>query len=443
MAGRSGWQHFGGVRNTALVIAVFIALLALADCKMPWTSQTSPRPTPTTTPASPLASQTIYWNQNGQLTALRASDGKVRWHMDVKWASCGNDGCAFTYGPLTSTLDGDTLYSLGTNDHRSAAVNAIATRDGMMRWQTPVAGCLAAPMASPLVASGVVYVSLTEHWSGGVGCGPTGWVYALRASDGHVLWRVPFAQSVWPTLALTDGVLVVGNSTDNKFPAMSWITGLRASDGKQLWRISRATDKIEFTADSGLVITKTTAGIRYDSGLRVEALRASDGVSLWESAVIPSSDPVYFMDPLLVNGIAYVFSASGDLYALGVSDGQMVWHIQMGAHSVGPLTFANGRIYFGRGRDLDVFNATTGALIRSFRFFDQPTVSNDPNYVWSTAVVTDSAIFVSVGVYNCLPRCHLIDLDGHLYALDVATGKMLWQYQTPHGFQVTAPMLSS
>lgn len=444
MASASGRQRFGGVRNMAPVIALLVALLVMAGCKMPWTSQTSPRPSSTVTPAAPLASQTIYWNQNGQVAALQASDGKPRWQMGGWWSgpltSCG--GCTVSYGPLMSTLANDAVYALGNDDHNSAAFYAIATRDGAIRWQAPVAGCLAVPMASPLVANGVVYVSLTEHWSGGIDCGPTGWVYALRASDGHVLWRVPFTQSVWPTLGLANGVLIVGNSTDNKIPAMSWITGLRASDGKQLWRISRATDKIEFAADGGLVITKTTAGVRYDSGLRVEALRASDGVSLWASAVIPSPDPAYFTNPLLANGMAYIFSASGALYALRLSDGQVAWRFQAGNKSIGDLALANGHLYLGVGPALDVLDATSGALVRSYPLFDPSAASSDARYIWSAPLVTDSAIFVSAGFHDC-SRCHSEDLNGKLYALDAVTGNILWQYQVRHGYQVTPPLLGA
>lgn len=440
-------HHPGSFRRRALFIVLLIALLVTAGCAFPpysGSSRPANRPAPTTTPVSPLANQTVYWNQNGWLTALRANDGKVRWQTGNWWSAplhaCG--GCTVSYGPLESTLVGDTIYALGNDAQNSAAVYAFATSDGTIRWQLPVTGCLAAPMEPPLVVDGVVYVSLTGHFNGSIGCKPIGWVYALRASDGHVLWHAPFSQSVWPTLALTNGVLIVSNSTDNKYPATSWLTGLRASDGKQLWRISHATDKIEFAAESGVVVTKSASGIRYDSGLRVETFRASDGKSLWTSAVIPSSDPGYFMNPLLANGIIYIFSASGILYALRASDGREAWHNQIGARSIGTPVAVNGKLYVGIGSALDVFDAISGALIRSYPVFDPSAASSDARYNLSAPVVTDTAIFVSAGFYDC-SMCHFEDLNGKLYALDKATGKLLWQYQTLHGYQVIAPALGA
>jgi outer membrane protein assembly factor BamB len=429
-----------------LLMTLLLALLVTAGCAFPpypGSSRPDHRPIRQTPPSSPLASQTVYWSQNTWLTALRVSDGKPRWQIGHQWAASADGKGAFTYGPLAATLADGSLYALGIDDHNSAAVYAFATRDGTIRWQLPVTGCLAIPMEPPLVVDGVVYVSLTGHFSGDVGCKPTGWVYALRASDGHILWHVPFTQSVWPTLALTDGVLVVANSTDNKYPATSWLTGLRASDGKQLWRITRATDKIEFAADDGQIIIKRTAGIRYDSGLKVEALRASDGTRLWASAVIPSSDPEYFMDPLLANGAIYIFSASGTLYALRASDGREAWRYQTGARSVGTPVAANGRLYMGVGSTFDVLDATSGTLLSAHLLFDPSAASNDANYVWSAPVVTDSVIFVSAGLFDCPPGflCRPDYLDGHLYALDTLSGKVLWQYQAPQGQQVTTPML--
>lgn len=443
-------HHPGGFRRRVLFVVLLFALLTLAGCELPLqpgTSRPVDRPAPQTTPVSPLVNQTVYWNQIGRLTALRASDGQVRWQTGGWWSAplhgCG--GCMVSYGPLESTLAGDTIYAVGNDGQNSAAVYAFATSDGTIRWQLPVTGCLAAPLEPPLVVSGVVYVSLTGHFNGSIGCKPTGWVYALRASDGHILWHVPFSQSVWPTLALTNGVLIVSNSTDNKYPEMSWLTGLRASDGKQLWRVTRATDKIEFAADGGVVVTKNTAGIRYDSGLKVEAFRASDGTSLWTSAVIPSSDPEYFMNPLLANGMVYIFSASGDLYALRARDGRETWRFQAGKGSIGVPAIVNGHIYLGIGASLNVLDAASGALVHSYSVFDPSAASGDPGYIWSAPAVTNMAIFVSAGYFNCPAGfvCHGASLIGKLYALDIATGKLLWQYQAHEAYGVTTPMLGA
>jgi outer membrane protein assembly factor BamB len=428
----------------AWVIVLLAGLLAAAGCAPPWVAQPSRRPAPTATPVSPLASETIYWDQGMSLWALRASDARVRWQLHG-WSGPlpGCDGCTYTVSPGTPTFDHGALYTLTVNDHASSAVYAFSAVDGSTRWQTPVAGCAS---SAPLVVDGVVYVSLTGHRSSNFRCGKSGWVYALRASDGQVLWRVPFAEhNVWAPLALANGMLIVANSRDSVSSPMSYLSGLRISDGKVVWRIAHPTDKIEFTASDGVVIAKTTAGIRNNSGLRVEAFRASDGMRLWASAVIPSPDPTYFTTPLLANGMAYIVSGSGDLYSLRASDGHLAWLFQADTQSVGAPVFDHGRLYIGVGPFLDVIDATSGTLLREYPLFDPVWVTSDVRFDWSDPVITPTTIFVSVGAGACFdnPLCGGDPFHGYLYALDTATGKLLWRYKTLDDFGASTPVLGT
>lgn len=444
---------YGAQRRTLLVMLVVAFVLLVGCAPFPIPGDHIPVH-PTRSAEMPLASQTVYWGQNTWLTALRASDGKPRWQT-------GHWEAGSYYGPLATTLADDTLYSLGIDAQRSAAVYATAASDGKTRWQTSVAGCLTVPVSVPLVADGVVYVALTGHFSGDIRCEPIGWVYALRASDGHVLWRVPFtADNVWPALGLTNGILVVASSPDNGYyPQTSYLSGLRASDGKQLWRMSTTKYLTNFMAADGLVIINGGANARNDSRLDVEAIQADDGTRLWESVIndaraggltgiVGTSAPAASTAPYLANGMVYVFGGDGYLYALSASDGHMAWQFQTGAAVIGAPAFVDGYLYVGIGPALDILNATSGGLVRSYYLFDPSASSGSTShiwYIWSTPLVTKSAISVSVGLYDCSASsiCHLIDLNGKLFAVDSATGKVLWQYQTPQGWQVTAPMLGS
>lgn len=424
---------------------VLLVMLLTAACAMPFSSGATPtvaRPSPT----SALAGQTVYWNQNDWLTALRASDGRVRWQAGHQWANLADGTGSFSYGPSTTTLSGDTLYSLGINARLSAAVYASAVSDGTIRWQVPVTGCLTEPVNVPLVADGVVYVALTGHYSGFISCEQIGWVYALQKSDGRVLWRVPFDRVVFSTLALTNGVLVVANSSYPANPEVFTLTGLRASDGKQLWHISNTRTLSAFTAGDGMVITSGHADARFASGIRVEALRARDGAQLWDSVIIDneSNDATA---PVLANGLVYVGNSAGSLFALRAIDGKVNWRFPFSTHNgaLGGLLAVNHRLYLGVGPDLDVLDADNGTLLQAFAVFTERIASARPEYVWSAPVVTDNAIFVSAGVYDCLSGflCHPDELNGKLYALDIITGKMLWQYQTQQGYTVSAPVLGT
>jgi putative pyrroloquinoline-quinone binding quinoprotein len=254
------------------IIMLFAMLLMISACALPSLSgppSGTHRHIPPTATVSPLASQTVYWSQDLSLWALRANDGHLRWRIgDWKGPLLGCNGCTYTVGPNEPTLADGTLDTLTVNDHASSAVYAFNAKDGATRWQTPVAGC--ASSRAPLVVAGVIYVALSESGGGDVQCGASGWVYALRAKDGHVLWRVPFERVVWSTLALTNGVLVVANSTYPAVPEVVSLTGLRASDGHVLWRVSHSesagTDLGDFAAADGMVI-KCPAKIPLSSGM--------------------------------------------------------------------------------------------------------------------------------------------------------------------------------
>ena len=174
--------------------------------------------------------------------------------------------------------------------------------------------------------------------------------------------------------------------------------------------------------------------------MSIEAFRASDGAHLWESVIISSQSVA--STPFLANGTAYVHGDDGYLYALRATDGHIMWRFHTGVRSIGAPAYANGRLYVGIGPTLDVLDSTSGALIRTYALFDPATVSSDVRYGWSAPVVTDTAIFVSAGFYDCV-MCPPESLNGKLYALDTTTGKLLWQYQSPHGFSVTTPLLGN
>ncbi len=132
-----------------MLVALLAALLIVASCAFPpypGSSRPVRSPIPTTTPTSPLASQTVYWNQALSLWALRASDGYVRWHIGG-WTGPLPDcnGCTYFVEPDDPALTGGALYTLTTNDQASSAVYAYSANDGTTHWQTPVKGCLAFP----------------------------------------------------------------------------------------------------------------------------------------------------------------------------------------------------------------------------------------------------------------------------------------------------------
>ena len=72
---------------------------------------------------------------------------------------------------------------LGTLDH---AVYALHASNGTVLWRQQVDGWL---NLQPLMSGGVIYVSTVVGQNGPYGEVPPGYIYALGASDGRILWR--------------------------------------------------------------------------------------------------------------------------------------------------------------------------------------------------------------------------------------------------------------
>jgi outer membrane protein assembly factor BamB len=205
----------------------------------------------------------------------------------------------------------------------SGTIYALRVSDGSLLWRYSTDGSVD---ESPLVVDGVVYVSAN------VAQGPgyiAGYVYALQASDGALLWRYTRSNYVsMPTVA--NRVAYIGSGDDA-------VSALRASDGTLLWRYTTKGS----VYDSPLVVD----GVVYASAFVVQcpgsvyALRASDGTLLWHYTT-----KGYVYTPTVVNGVAYTDTPEG-LVALRASDGTLLWRYTLDGTGFSPPTVINGVVF--------------------------------------------------------------------------------------------------
>jgi len=190
---------------------------------------------------------------NQSLTALRAGDGKVLWHVPLKNA-----------GGLVRALSvaaNGTLY-LTTN---YGSVIALHSSTGTLLWQhiaqgmTPEGVGDAFPVA---VANGVVYANDTRE------------TLALRATDGYVLWKkgytgtpsVPFI--VQPIV--DDGIVYTAGRNEP-------IQALRAGDGTEVWQNKDAVAAEPLIVQAGLLYVNASNTLY--------AFHVQDGKIAWQQAI--------------------------------------------------------------------------------------------------------------------------------------------------------------
>ncbi len=255
----------------------------------------------------------LVYVYNGQtLYILRASNGTLAWSAD---------NLQTDYSNVMLMTNGAVYYGA------YGYIYARQASDGKELWQYRINGssCFVLQFAS---VQGAVYVSAscTDGYK------QPNQTIALRASDGEQLWD---ATNIGGHFTVTDGIVCVYD-TQWAYPSIDPIYALRMSDGKLLWRFQLKQDIFTpqvWVPGNGLVYEV------LDNHLYV--LRSSDGELAWS---LPQSSDTrhqyHFPEPVFlsfVNDMMYLYTGGydlvtntpfGGLYALQASTGKQVWTFQ-------------------------------------------------------------------------------------------------------------------
>ncbi len=280
---------------------------------------------------------------NGSIYALKTSDGSVRWNYQR--------GDAAVYGNLVA--DG-VIYAeayLNQPCHCSSQPRyhlALNASDGSVAWQTPQATDSYEAQAA---ANGLVYGldGFTDTF--------TSTILARKRSDGLVAWQYPNDPSAaYVSLIGMNGsvVYVLSNDGVSGAPPLSSglnvVYALKASDGSVIWRAQ--------IADMNSTVPTLLDQVIYlgSSDGVVSALNTSDGKLIWHAQVGQAGTAIGSGTSIaaVVDGSVYLAFPQG-FAALHVADGSLKWQYQAsGALSVTAVT--NGVVY-ASSRDSDTTNA--------------------------------------------------------------------------------------
>lgn len=235
--------------------------------------------------------------------------------------------------------------------------------------------------SSPAVVKGVVYIGGDK-------------LYALRASTGAILWKVPTGDDTWSP-AVSNGVVYV--NTANK----GMLFAVRTADGSIMWKKSLGDP-----GGSGTGAAPTVAdGVVYVGSATEElyALDALTGNVMWTA---PMGEAVGTA-PAVVEGVAYASSAH-HLHALQASTGEVLWSADVEGGSSSP-SVGDGVVFVGGTEGLYAFDAATGAA----------------NWTAATGYSAESSPAVANGVVYVVGGRQPPEV-GSIYVLDATTGEILW-----------------
>lgn len=171
-----------------------------------------------------------------------------------------------------------------------------------------------------------------HHFNSGPGVGDgllvlgtrQGEVVAYDSNDGTERWRTPLASEILAVPRIASGIVVA--------PAIDGsVYGLNAGDGARRWEYRRPMPVLTLRGMSSPVITGNTVVLGFADG-KLVSLELDSGTPLWELIITPPVGRTELdrmvdidADPLMSGTTLYVVAFQGDLAAINVSDGAVIW----------------------------------------------------------------------------------------------------------------------
>lgn len=354
--------------------------------------------TTSTDPAHPVS---------GMLLALRASDGKQLWRVDVG---------AFASQPV---VDGDTIYiSAEPNMSKSSAkeVYALNRSDGSVRWKTEISKTNTT-IDTLVLSQGRLFMSANQNCFDSC---YAAYLFALDTASGHIIWQRSFSGNInIQTPTVDDGVVYTQILNGGGSFAFS------AVDGRQLWHrdtgIFLVSDGVAYT-DKALSATDPQ---RSDlAKYAVVALDGKTGVERWQA-------PTYIEPTVLavVGGKVIVSSGTpnpqasqsassylGVMQALDASNGKQLWSAQQQAYGF-ISSAARGTFYLIISPTYVGGRQQVAAL---------QTVSGDVLWRESIGAVTPGVMQHDFGVLSPTGALFCLASPNFLYAIRTSDGHTLW-----------------
>jgi outer membrane protein assembly factor BamB len=411
-----------------------LALVAMSTVQIAFSGAAAPAKAATRPHVTTCGSSTCDWAEfhqdqdltgyaaNSTLSTADASQLGVAWATDLYGAALDSPVVAYN-----STL-AETLAYVGTEN---GDVEAINVSSGEIVWGT----WLGSPIrTTPVVSGGDVFVGTFDSPK----------MYELNATTGAVNCSTPSPQPIEGTPVVADppgGVPTIYIGTNDSTAASGPVLAIAISNCDLEWAfqgyniLAGSWDPVAYAVDAAGVPLVVFGTADPDSTLY--AVNAVTGAKVWSYTVYNPPPGVFdigagaVISPPGVNGfadgVAYVPTKYGIMYALDLSTGALIWSTDFnqiagtageGGRSTASLVGTN--LVFGYAQGMFDLNAISGAVI--WQYID-PT---------ATECLSSPAVAGPAG--QQIASCG--DIGGGVDVVALATGAPLYHYQT--GGYITA-----
>ncbi|HED2353671.1 TPA: outer membrane protein assembly factor BamB [Enterobacter hormaechei subsp. xiangfangensis] len=267
------------------------------------------------------------------------------------WDTSVGDGIGDFYSNLHPAFADGVVYAAD----RKGIVKALNADDGKEVWSINLAEKDGWFSRKPALLSGGLTVTGGHVYVGS----EKAQVYALNASDGSVAWQTTVAGESLSRPVVSDGLVLIHTSNGQ-------LQALNEADGLVKWTVNLDMPALSLRGESAPATAFGAAIVGGDNG-RVSAVLMQQGQMIWQQRISQATgsteiDRLSDVDttPVIVDGVVYALAYNGNLTALDLRSGQIMWKRELG--SVNDFIVDGNRIYMVDQNDRLLALSTEGGV---------------------------------------------------------------------------------
>ncbi|MGJ0624215.1 outer membrane protein assembly factor BamB [Xenorhabdus bovienii] len=330
----------------------------------------------------------------------------------VIWDKSVGSGVGQYYSHLSPVWQGSTVYVAD----RTGVVKAFEVDTGKELWATDLsekAGFLSSRL--PALLSGGLTVSGERLYVGT----EQAKVIALDTTNGKVEWESGVAGEALSRPVVSDGLVLI--HTGNGL-----LQALNETNGSAVWSVNMDTPSLSVRGESAPAVAYGAAIVGGDNG-RISAVLMSQGQLIWQQRIAQMTGSTEIgrlndvdMTPVISNNIIYAIAYNGNLVAMDMRSGQLIWKRDIG--SVNEMVVTDDHIFIVDQND----------RILSLRKSDGVTLWTQSDLLHRNLTAPE--------MYNG----YLVvgDAEGYLHWLNMADGKFVAQHKVDGSGLLSRPVVA-
>ena len=267
------------------------------------------------------------------------------------WDTSVGDGIGDFYSNLHPAFADGVVYAAD----RKGTVKALNADDGKEVWSINLAEKDGWFSRKPALLSGGLTVAGGHVYVGS----EKAQVYALKTSDGTVGRQKKKKGESLSRPVVSDGLVLIHTSNGQ-------LQALNEADGLVKWTVNLDMPALSLRGESAPATAFGAAIVGGDNG-RVSAVLMQQGQMIWQQRISQATgsteiDRLSDVDttPVIVDGVVYALAYNGNLTALDLRSGQIMWKRELG--SVNDFIVDGNRIYMVDQNDRLLALSTEGGV---------------------------------------------------------------------------------